>query len=75
LLTTPSNRSRTLLLGDEEHSSFGSLSAITLVHGSRRPCQTFYEGPHDVRVVGRNASDTAPAKFLVFLLKDKGAPI
>ena len=30
-----------------------------------RPGQTFYEGPDDVHVVGRNASDTAPAKFLV----------
>jgi len=37
--------------------------------------QTFYEGPDDVHVVGRNASQTAPAKFLVFLVKDKGAPI
>src|SRR5215510_2783200 len=39
------------------------------------PGDTFYEGPDDVHVVGRNASDTAPAKFLVFLVKDKGAPI
>lgn len=39
------------------------------------PGQTFYEGPDDVHVVGRNASDTAPAKFLVFLVKEKGAPI
>jgi quercetin dioxygenase-like cupin family protein len=37
--------------------------------------QTFYEGPDDVHVVGRNASATAPAKFLVFLAKAKGAPI
>ena len=37
--------------------------------------ETFYEGPNDVHVVGRNASDTAPAKFLVVLVKDKGAPI
>lgn len=37
--------------------------------------QTFYEGPDDVHVLGRNASDTAPAKFLVFFVKDKGAPI
>ena len=37
--------------------------------------QTFYEGLDDVHVVGRNASQTAPAKFLVFLVKDKGAPI
>ena len=38
------------------------------------PGQTFYEGPDDVHVVGRNASSTEPAKFLVFLIKDKGAP-
>ena len=39
------------------------------------PGQTFYEGPNDVHIVGRNASQTAPAKFLVFLVKDKGAPV
>jgi len=43
---------------------------VTLMAG-----QTFYEGVDDVHVVGRNASETAPAKFLVFLVKDKGAPI
>jgi quercetin dioxygenase-like cupin family protein len=37
--------------------------------------QTFYEGPDDVHVVSRNASQTAPAKFVVCLVKDKGAPI
>jgi quercetin dioxygenase-like cupin family protein len=37
--------------------------------------QTFYEGPDDVHVVGRNASQTNPAKFVVFLVKDKGAPV
>ena len=40
-----------------------------------KPGETFYEGPDDVHIVGRNASHTAPAKFLVFLVKDKGAPI
>jgi quercetin dioxygenase-like cupin family protein len=39
------------------------------------PGQTFYEGPDDIHVVGRNASRTAPARFVVFLVKDKGAPI
>jgi len=39
------------------------------------PGQTFYEGPDDVHIVGRNASSTKPAKFLVFLVKDKGAPV
>jgi quercetin dioxygenase-like cupin family protein len=36
------------------------------------PGQTFYEGPNDVHVVGRNASTTKPAKFVVVLLKKKG---
>ena len=39
------------------------------------PGQTFYEGPDDVHLVSRNASQTKPAKFVVFLVKDKGAPI
>ena len=39
------------------------------------PGQTFYEGPNDVHTVGRNASATREAKFLVFLVKRKGAPI
>ena len=39
------------------------------------PGQTFYEGPGDIHVVGRNASKTKPAKFVVFLVKDKGAPV
>jgi quercetin dioxygenase-like cupin family protein len=45
----------------------GPLTALT-------PGQTFYEGPDDVHVVGRNASKTKAAKFLMFLVKDKGAP-
>ena len=43
---------------------------VTLTAG-----QTFYEGPNDVHTVGRNASKTMPAKFLVFILKNKGAPV
>ncbi len=39
------------------------------------PGQTFYEGPEDIHVVGRNASSTKPAKFVVILIKDKGAPV
>src|SRR4051812_808594 len=39
------------------------------------PGQTFYEGPNDVHVIGRNASNTKPAKFVVFLVKHKGAPV
>jgi quercetin dioxygenase-like cupin family protein len=44
--------------------------AVTLKAG-----QTFYEGPTDVHIVGRNASSTEPARFVVVLLKGKGAPI
>lgn len=40
-----------------------------------KPGQTFYEAPSDVHVVGRNASKTAPAKFVVLLIKDQGAPV
>jgi len=39
------------------------------------PGQTFYEGPDDVHLVDRNASTTEPAKFLVVLIKNKGAPV
>jgi quercetin dioxygenase-like cupin family protein len=38
------------------------------------PGETFYESPEDIHSVGRNASDTKPAKFLVFFVKEKGAP-
>jgi len=54
-------------------------SIIMQVKGGKEvtltPGQTFYEGPDDVHVVGRNASGTKPAKFVVFFLKDKGAPV
>lgn len=43
---------------------------ITLVPG-----QTFYESPEDVHVVSRNGSETKPAKFIVFFVKDKGTPL
>jgi quercetin dioxygenase-like cupin family protein len=39
------------------------------------PGQTFYESPSDIHSVSRNASATKPAKFLVFLVKDKDAPV
>ena len=40
------------------------------------PGQTFYEGPDDVHTVGRNASTTKPAKFVVVMVKKKGvAPV
>jgi quercetin dioxygenase-like cupin family protein len=39
------------------------------------PGQTFYEAPDDVHLISRNASTTKPAKFVVFIVKDKGAPV
>ena len=39
------------------------------------PGQTFYESPSDIHAVSKNASATQPAKFLVFFVKDKGAPV
>ncbi len=54
-------------------------SIVMQVRGGKEttltPGQSFYEGPDDVHVVGRNASQTKPAKFVVFLVKDKGAPV
>ena len=54
-------------------------SIIMQVKGGKEvtltPGQTFYEGPDDVHVVGRNASSTKPAKFVVFFIKKKGAPV
>lgn len=54
-------------------------SVVMQVKGGKQvtltPGQTFYEGSDDVHVVGRNASKTKPAKILVFLVKDKGAPL
>ena len=54
-------------------------SIVMQVRGGKEvtltPGQTFYEGPNDVHVVGRNASKTKPAKFVVFLVKEKGAPV
>ena len=53
-------------------------SVVQQVKGGKEvtltPGQTFYEGPDDIHVVDRNASKTQPAKFVVFLIKDKGAP-
>ena len=54
-------------------------SIVMQVRGGKEvtltPGQTFYEGPDDVHVVGRNASKTKPAKFVLVMVKDKGAPI
>jgi len=53
-------------------------SVVMQVKGGKEitltPGQSFYEGPNDIHTVGRNASTTKPAKFVVVLLKDKGAP-
>ena len=52
-------------------------SIVMQVQGGKEttlaPGQTFYEGPDDVHLVGRNASKTRPAKFVVFLIKRKGS--
>ena len=54
-------------------------SIVMQVRGGKEvtltPGQTFYEGPDDIHVVGRNASKTKPAKFVLVMVKDKGAPI
>lgn len=54
-------------------------SIVMQVRGGKEvtltPGQTFYEGPNDVHTVGRNASTTKPAKFIVVLLKKKGADV
>jgi quercetin dioxygenase-like cupin family protein len=54
-------------------------SVVMQVNGGKEvtltPGQTYYEGPNDIHTVGRNASTTKPARFIVVLLKDKGAPV
>ncbi|MEV8518474.1 cupin domain-containing protein [Dyella marensis] len=54
-------------------------SIVMAVNGGKpvtlKAGDTYYEGPDDVHTVGRNASQTEPAKFVVVLLKDKGAPV
>ncbi|HWB82938.1 MAG TPA: cupin domain-containing protein [Bryobacteraceae bacterium] len=54
-------------------------SVVMQVNGGKEvtltPGQTFYEGPNDIHTIGRNASSTKPAKFVVFLVKDQGAPV
>jgi quercetin dioxygenase-like cupin family protein len=53
-------------------------SIVTQVKGGKEmtltPGQSYYEAPDDIHTVTRNASSTKPAKFLVFMLKEKGAP-
>src|SRR6185503_12696872 len=48
----------------------GNGKEVTLTKG-----QTWYEGPHDVHSIARNASTTEPVKFLVFLISEKGASV
>jgi len=54
-------------------------SIVMQVKGGKQitltPGQSFYEGPNDLHTVGKNASSTKPAKFIVVLVKDKGAPV
>jgi len=54
-------------------------SIVMQVKGGKQvtlgPGETFYEGPDDVHVVGRNASKTKPAKFVVLLIKNPGTPV
>ena len=54
-------------------------SIIMQVKGGKEvtltPGETFYEAPDDVHLVSRNASSTKPAKFIVFLVKDKDKPV
>jgi quercetin dioxygenase-like cupin family protein len=54
-------------------------SVVMQVKGGKEitltPGQSFYEGPDDVHVISRNASNAKPAKFVVFFVKDKGAPV
>src|SRR6202140_5131699 len=54
-------------------------SVVMQVKGGKEitltPGQSFYEGPNDIHAVGRNASTTKPAKFLVLLVKNKDAPV
>ena len=54
-------------------------SVVMQVRGQKEltlgPGQSFYEDPADIHVVSRNASSTKPAKFLVFLINKKGAPL
>jgi len=54
-------------------------SVVMQVKGGKEitltPGQSFYEGPNDIHTVGRNASTTKPAKFLVLLVKNKNAPV
>ena len=53
-------------------------SIVTQVDGKApvtlRAGETFHESPTDFRRTSANASSTHPAKFLMFMVKDKGKP-
>ncbi len=54
-------------------------SIVMQVEGGKEvtlgPGQTFYEAPEDIHTVSKNASNSQPAKFVVFMMKEKGAPV
>jgi quercetin dioxygenase-like cupin family protein len=71
-------RDRSLCAGGIDHYVLEGSIIMQVKSGQQVtliPGQTFYEGPDDVHVVGRNASSSHKAKFLVFFLRDKGTPI
>jgi quercetin dioxygenase-like cupin family protein len=63
---------------EHRHNAYTFVYVLMRVKGGKEvtlgPGQTFYESPDDIHTVSRNASSTKPAKFLVFLVKDKGTP-
>ena len=54
-------------------------SVVMQVKGGKEvtlgPGQSFYEEPTDIHVISRNASSSEPAKFLVFMVHQKNAPL
>jgi hypothetical protein len=63
----------TLAVGKRRDGSISSWVATREL--GKPPRQVFYESPEDVHTVSRNASKTKPAKFVVFFIKNEGAPI
>ncbi len=71
----------------EKHRHTGSHTFVYVLQGAMvmqveggeavtlGPGETFYENPDDIHTVSKNASDTEPAKFLVFFIKNQGAPV
>ena len=74
----PRDAPTVLLLHGFPSSSHMFRNLIPMLGGTLRrlgPGQVFYESPEDVHTVSRNASKTKPAKFVVFFIKNEGAPI